>query len=214
MMVFPKAPLMEAIRAPDRGAPRGSRRGARPTVCLMLALCLAWCLAWCLALPLAATSRAAENPGEPVPPGPGEAAGHLDPALAAEGPFAVVPFEALSVTRERPLFSPTRRPPPQPDAEPPAPPPPEPPAAPVSVPLTLSGTVIGAGGGYAILVDPGTGAAVRLRVGEAHGGWVLQSVDERSARLRNGDESAVLSLPSPEAGSSGPPSPAAPARAP
>lgn len=117
-------------------------------------------------------------------------------------PLWSVPLDALSATRERPIFSPTRRPPAPPEGAPP--PPPDVPvpvaAAPAQPRLTLIGTVVGTGEGYAIFLDPATGGVIRLRAGETHEGWVLRTVSLRDTLLQSGRASAILALPQREGG--------------
>ncbi|HEX8168205.1 MAG TPA: type II secretion system protein GspM [Beijerinckiaceae bacterium] len=125
-------------------------------------------------------------------PAPGEA-----PAAPAEGlsnPLAGQPLEALSATRDQPLFAPTRRPPA---------PPPEPPAAgeepvqavaaPEPPALTLFGVVMEAEGARAIVRGPGN-ESLRLRVGDMVGEWVVTQVERRRLVLSLGDRSETFSL--------------------
>lgn len=118
-------------------------------------------------------------------------------AAPAGNPLWSIPLEALSATRERPLFSPSRRPARPPEAAPaplaPAPPPqPVPPSRPR---LSLIGTVAGLDDSFALFLDPQGKAVVRLRTGEGHEGWVLRSVSARDVLLQNDGASAVLALP-------------------
>ena len=95
-----------------------------------------------------------------------------DPRAAPPGgnPLWGIPVDLLSATRERPLFSASRRPPappppPMPVAE--APPPP-PPAAPETPPFTLIGTAVGQPQDVALIIDqsnqkPGAAAYWRSR---------------------------------------------------
>jgi hypothetical protein len=111
-------------------------------------------------------------------------------------PLWSVPLDTLSVTRERPIFSPTRRP--TAVASVPA-------ATTVHIPenlsepdrpqLALIGTVIGAKVGLGVFVDDTTKSVVRLRAGDNHRGWLLRSVRGRDATLEKGDQSQTLSLP-------------------
>jgi hypothetical protein len=65
--------------------------------------------------------------------------------------------------------------------------------------LTLIGTVASEGEGVAVFIDTTTRDAVRLRTGEGHSGWVLQSVERRAATLQKGDQTETLALPRPTA---------------
>jgi hypothetical protein len=132
-----------------------------------------------------------------------------DPEEAASGnPLSRLKLETLSATRERPIFSPSRRPP----APPPEPviaiaPPPEKPA-PVEEPppLALVGTVVGPHS-VAIFMKTSERSIIRLRIGEAEAGWTLRSVEPRSTMLEKQDRQVSLALPAPGATSDtdGPP---------
>jgi len=115
-------------------------------------------------------------------------------------PLWGIPLKLLTATRERPIFSPSRRapapvvagpPPAQPVAPPSPPPPPERPR------LTLIGAIAGPDGGIAVIVDEGTRDVIRLRTGENHNGWVLRSVHGREATLEKDRETMLLALPAP-----------------
>jgi hypothetical protein len=117
------------------------------------------------------------------------------PALA--NPVAGVQLEALSATRERPLFAPTRRLPP-----PPPPPPqatlveqPEPPAPPPAPPeLTLFGIVGPSDSARAIVRGPPSNEIRRVRIGDTIGDWVVAEIGARNLLLRLGDRSAAFQL--------------------
>jgi hypothetical protein len=115
-------------------------------------------------------------------------------------PLWAVPLKQLSNTRERPIFSPSRRPPASAVVGPPAAAPvraPPKPAGPQSPEFSLVGTVIGEKESIAVFVEDSTKNAVRLRTGEAHKGWMLRSVQGREATLEKDHESVNLSLPQP-----------------
>ena len=123
------------------------------------------------------------------------------PAVSAN-PLWAVPLSALSATRNRPLFTPSRRPPapivinaPAPVAV--RPPPPPPPAVAEHPNFVLVGTVAGENDSVAVFIDNTTRDAVRLRTGEGHSGWVVQSIDRRTATLQKGGQSETLELPKP-----------------
>jgi general secretion pathway protein N len=112
-------------------------------------------------------------------------------------PLWSMPLGALTATRERPLFSSSRRPPAPvvvnaPVASPPPPPPP--PSAPERPNLNLIGTVSGRTGGIAVFLDSTTSATVRLHTGDSHMGWTLRSVNRRAAELHKGDQIETLGL--------------------
>ena len=120
------------------------------------------------------------------------------PAVQPDNPLWAVPLSTLTATRDRPLFSASRRPPAPPAAAPPvvqvrAPAPR--PAEPQRPNMSLVGTVAG-GEGIAIFVDQTTQTVIRLRTGEGHGGWVLRAVGTREVTLQNDHYTATLVLPS------------------
>jgi len=122
------------------------------------------------------------------------------PAAQEGNPVRALPLAQLAVTRDRPIFSPSRRPPP-----PPAPGPvytvasvPRPvKAEPQRPSLTLVGTVLGANESIAVFLDRTTREVVRLHPNESHEGWVLRSIDGREAKLEKGSDAAVLALAPP-----------------
>jgi hypothetical protein len=110
-----------------------------------------------------------------------------------------IPLSSLSATRERPLFSASRRPPPPSPASPASIAKSSPPAEPERPPLTLQGTAIGKPRDIALVLDEATKGSVRLRVGEAAEGWRLRSVDRRAATFEKDSRTVVLSFPAPAA---------------
>ena len=111
--------------------------------------------------------------------------------------FALPPLEELQATRERPLFSPRRRP----DAE----------VArqtetavveenPEVLAFELTGVVIGADIAVAILRNRDTQETVHLRRGEALDAWSLEEIASRHVVLRQEDRQVRLELflPKPE----------------
>jgi general secretion pathway protein N len=117
-------------------------------------------------------------------------------------PLWAIPLKQLSATRERPLFAPSRRPPPPvvrefPTAALPPPPPPKP-SEPEKPLLTLVGTVAGDGEGIGVFVDPASRTVLRLKTGESHNGWLLRSVQRREVILEKGHDTSVLVLPAPD----------------
>lgn len=152
-----------------------------------------------VALTLAGGARAAAQDGSREAAAPPAAVSFTDGALADPdrgNPLWAVPVEALSATRERPLFTPSRRPPVTPLATPPAaaapPPAPPPPARPR---LTLIGTVVSPVDSFGIFLDPASSKVLRLRTGEVHEGWTLRVVSLRDVTLRSSAGSATLTLP-------------------
>ena len=124
-----------------------------------------------------------------------------DPRVAPPGgnPLWGIPVDLLSATRERPLFSASRRPP----APPPPPmavveaPPPPPPAAPETPPFTLIGTAVGQPQDVALIIDQTTKSLVRLHIGEAASGWYLRKVDARAMTLEKDSRVVSVALPAP-----------------
>jgi general secretion pathway protein N len=112
-------------------------------------------------------------------------------------PFGTIPLESLHETRDRPLFSAARRPPPVVAETPKV-------SEPVSVPqpsapetpqVTLIGVVHGPGLDLAVLVDERHRSLVRLRVGQSVRGWTMHGLDERTATLEKAEQHVKLELP-------------------
>jgi general secretion pathway protein N len=116
-------------------------------------------------------------------------------------PLWAVPLSALTATRERPLFTPSRRAPAPAIAGPataaPPPPPPVAPAEPEHPPLVLIGSIVGDTEGFAVFLDQSTNNVIRLRTGQDHDGWVLRSVKGREATLTKDRRTETLALPAP-----------------
>ncbi|MDE2603300.1 MAG: hypothetical protein KGL62_13165 [Bradyrhizobium sp.] len=132
------------------------------------------------------------------PPRPAQRTGEHRPSA---NPLWAIPLETLSNTRARPIFSSSRRPPPAvvaPVAVAKAPPPP-PPARIEKPQLSLVGTVVGDDARFGIFIDPATRAALRLKIGDDFQGWKLSSVQGREVTLTHDKQTAVLSLPQPDA---------------
>lgn len=147
-----------------------------------------------------AVAALAESPAG----GPGQtAAATVGEASPKANPLWAIALENLSATRERPLFSPSRRPPAPPpvaaapvDIEPPPPPPPGPPEKPN---VTLVGVVRGDSQDIGIFINQMDQSVVRLRVGQEDRGWVVHSVDIRAATLRKDNQQVRLELPARDA---------------
>ncbi len=121
------------------------------------------------------------------------------PQAGKINPLWAIPMETLRATRERPLFSASRRPPAAPvrtaapvvQASAPAEP-----APPERPQLKLVGVVHGAKDDMAIFFDQAGKSVVRLHVGEANeAGWKIKSVDLRAATLEKDNEAVTLALP-------------------
>lgn len=109
-------------------------------------------------------------------------------------PIARISLSSLTATRERPIFSPSRRPPPV-QARTPIMPIRH--AARTRPNFTLLGTISAGRQGMAILLDQKNGTVLRLKVGEGRLGWTLRRVEAQEATLQNNRQTAVLSLPNP-----------------
>jgi hypothetical protein len=122
------------------------------------------------------------------------------PRVLSANPLWAVPLAQLSGTRDRPVFSRSRRPQPaavEIAAEPVvAKPPPrkketEPPR------ITLVGTIASDDNGFGIFIDQATKAALRLKVGDDFQGWKLHAIRGREVTMEKDQETAVLTLPQP-----------------
>lgn len=117
-------------------------------------------------------------------------------------PLWALPLSALSATRDRPMFSPERRPPtaavaPTPIAEPAAVSKPRDPERPQ---LSLIGTVVSNDERFGLFLDQMTQASLRLRMGESYRGWNLRLIQGREATLEKDQEAVTLALPQQSAG--------------
>jgi general secretion pathway protein N len=143
------------------------------------------------AAPVAAQVVTAPTAPAPVP----------ERALSAN-PLWAIPLTALSGTRDRPIFSASRRP--IPPAVAPAAVPkvvaiPKP-RAPERPQLSLVGTIASGDEGFGIFLDQSTKAALRLKVGEDYQGWKLRSVQGPEATLEKDQQVVTLALPQPGTG--------------
>lgn len=147
---------------------------------------------------------------------PAEGASQTVEPSRTGNPLWAIPVSKLSATRDRPLFSVSRRP-----ATPAAPAAPTPtstvasPApAPETPPFTLVGTIVGGNSRIAIFYDETSKISSGVREGERASGWTLRSVDPRSATLEESGRVVTLALPEPsgEVGSPPPLVSASPAR--
>ena len=115
-------------------------------------------------------------------------------------PLWGIPIKQLSATRDRPIFSPSRRPPPPVVASPVV--------AVVNIPvakpkepdrpqLSLLGTIVNGDDGFAIFMDQATAAPLRIRIGAGYQGWTLRFVRAGSATLQKDRDSVEFALPRP-----------------
>jgi hypothetical protein len=205
---------------------KGPKRMRRPIVRLTLLLAAVGVSAATSAQPLdtpdidADTPRRVEAPFAfpPLgsPPAPARAPAPVKsqdvpvatPEHAPSGnPLWAIALETLSITRERPIFSSSRRPPlpavvPVPEVKAPPPPPESPPAE--RPQLSLVGTIASSDQSFGIFLDQATKSPLRLKVGEDFQGWKLLSILGREAILERDRETTILRLPQPDAEADGP----------
>jgi len=121
------------------------------------------------------------------------------PQAASGNPLWGIPLDTLAVTRERPIFSPSRRAPAPPIAAPviaaveaPA----VAAAEPEQPPFTLLGTVIDdTSESLAIFFSQASNSVIRRRIGEEESGWILLAIDPRTTTLERGARQVTLGLP-------------------
>jgi len=148
--------------------------------------------------PVVAADASPQPPPYP-PPQAGEGKSIYPPLLAGEGrdggaappsPLAAQPLDRLSATRERPLFSPTRRLPPTPVVSAPQPPPPPPPPPDVA----LFGIVMESDEAHAVVRTGADGKIMRVRVGDDIGGWKVAQIEGRRLVLSRDDRIATFMM--------------------
>lgn len=116
----------------------------------------------------------------------------------SDNPLWGIPLKQLSNTRDRPIFSPSRRAPPPAVVGPPVAavaPPPAKPKEPERPQLSLLGTILNGNDGFGIFMDQATKAPVRIRMGTAYRGWTLRSMQKGAATLEKDQESVMLAFP-------------------
>ena len=118
-----------------------------------------------------------------APPGPPTSAGGGETpplaALPAQPSYSLAPMADFSAILERPLFSPTRRPPAEGVA---AVAPSEP-----ELKVTLVGVIISSDEQIAIVKLNDAASFARLSVGDSFQGWVLDSIEPSRVTFRRGD---------------------------
>ncbi len=138
----------------------------------------------CLALAaLVYVQAGMEAPG-PAPSGGGE----IPPlaALPAQPYYAMAPVEDFSAILERPLFSPSRRPPEQGVAAVPAPE--------SQLQVTLVGVIISSEEQIAIVRLTDASRFARLSVGDSLQGWILDLIEPNRITFRRGDVEETIEL--------------------
>ncbi len=142
---------------------------------LMLGVCAA--LAWTVYREIQVGQEIQVGAPEPVE----VAGGQVPPlpGLPAEPSFVMAPAENFSVILERPLFSPTRRPPAEgtvtiESAEP-------------ELEVTLVGIIISSEGRIAIIKPEGGSQFVRLSEGDSFQGWTLETIEPDRITFQRGE---------------------------
>ncbi|GLK80170.1 hypothetical protein [Methylopila turkensis] len=141
-------------------------------------------------------------------------AGALSARAQEPPPSGLNPLQSLGAAsltgfRDRPLFTPSRRPPPAPVAdEAPAPleeaAAPEPPPA-VQPSLRLTGVIEGPDESVAVIEELGSKQVSQLRLGDMLDGWLVTAIDPAALRLTLGEREEEYRLfdPKPDAPAQG-----------
>jgi hypothetical protein len=132
----------------------------------------------CIALASVVYGQLRMTPPKPAPGG-GDGEAPALAALPAQPRYTLAPAEDFSEVLERPLFSPTRRPPAEgtvaaPDSEP-------------TLEVTLMGIIISSEEQIAIVKPKGGGGFLRLSVGDSFQGWAVESIEPNRIIFRRGD---------------------------
>ena len=117
-----------------------------------------------------------------------ESEGHRDVAPPVS-PLAAQPFDRVSNTRDRPLFSPTRRPPAPPPAVAVAPPPPPPPPD-----VALLGVVMDGEQARAVVRTGSAAKILRVGIGDDIGGWKVGQIEGRRLVLLLDGRTATFTM--------------------
>jgi len=146
-----------------------------------------------------APARSEPLSADPQAGGTGTPSPKLANDRARGNPLWAIPLNTLTATRGRPIFSPSRRPPPAAIVAAPYVPAPlaSMPAEPDRPQLMLVGTVTGDTEAFGIFLDQTANKIVRLKLGDLHGGWTLRQVRGREVMLQKHDEIIFLALPPP-----------------
>jgi hypothetical protein len=139
---------------------------------------------------IAAMLWIAASPSLAAEPTPQAPQAKIDPAAAAVSPLAARPLDRFSVTRDRPLFSPTRRPPAPPPAIAAAAPPPPPPPPDV----LLLGVVVDGEDAHAVVRTGADSKIHRLRIGDEIGGWKVGQIESRKLVLLLNGRTATFAM--------------------
>jgi general secretion pathway protein N len=130
---------------------------------------------------VAVRALAADPAAQPQP------GGQTHAAETPSSPLAAQALERLSATRERPLFSPSRRPPAPPPAVPPAPP-----APPAPPDVALLAVVMDGEEARAVIR---TGPKImRVQIGDDIDGWKVGQIEARQLVLSLNDRTAKFAM--------------------
>lgn len=123
----------------------------------------------------------------------------------SDNPLWGIPLKLLTNTRDRPIFSPSRRPPAPATVGPPpvAVAPPQKPKVPEQPQLSLLGTIVNGDDGYGIFMDQSSKVPVRIRIGASYQGWTLRSIKTGTVTLEKDQDTAMLAFPKSAAESKG-----------
>lgn len=126
-----------------------------------------------------------------------------EPAFGGQdNPLDALRLATLTATRDRPLFTPSRRPPPPAPVE--AAPPPQPaeveekPIVLGPPPFDLVGSVIGEGAAVALLRNRTTNKVVRVKLGDDADGWRVDAIGLRTIALAHEARKETLALAAPQ----------------
>ena len=118
----------------------------------------------------------------------GQSEGHRDLAPPVS-PLAAQPLDRVSNTRDRPLFSPTRRPPAPPPVVAAAPPPPPPPPD-----VALLGVVMAGEEARAVVRTGPAAKILRVGIGDDIGGWKVGQIEGRQLVLLLDGRTATFTM--------------------
>jgi len=123
------------------------------------------------------------------------AVAHAQQGGGLSNPLWSTPLDTIAATRDRPLFTQSRRPPPLAEAQPANDSAPS--LGPGAPPFSLVGTVVGDHEKFAVVLEAGSQNVLRLPLGASASGWRVAEVAARSVTLTRGPQSVTLELPKP-----------------
>ncbi len=133
---------------------------------------------------LSATAAPAQQPAATGKPPAAEAS-----RAAGDGDLSGVPLEHFRAIVERPLFSPTRRPPPSQAGEPDS----------GTRQFQLKGVIVSARDQHALIVSQSTGKSYQVRTGDVVEGWRVERITGDSVAFTKGGVEALVPLLPPHA---------------